>query len=235
MKCCSFPLPNAQTRIEGFNVSDWNEQLREMREEYDSTPLRKSDLKECPIEQFSLWLKDASDAGVPDSNACSLATVDEESRPVDRAILLKGMEGGRFVFYTNFNSRKATQLINSSSASMHFPWFALQRQVMITGKVAKFEESKTEEYFRSRPYFSKLGAWASMQSEPLDSRETLEKAFIEAREKYGDDPPRPPYWGGLALKPETVEFWQGGPHRLHDRFLFERVEPNGWSVRRLYP
>jgi pyridoxamine 5'-phosphate oxidase len=235
MKCCSFPLPNAQTRIEGFNVSDWNEQLREMREEYDSTPLRKSDLKECPIEQFSLWLKDASDAGVPDSNACSLATVDEESRPVARAILLKGMEGGRFVFYTNFNSRKATQLINSSSASMHFPWFALQRQVMITGKVAKFEESKTEEYFRSRPYFSKLGAWASMQSEPLDSRETLEKAFIEAREKYGDDPPRPPHWGGFALQPDTIEFWQGGPHRLHDRFLFERDEIGDWNVRRLYP
>ena len=216
-------------------MTDLNEQLREMRGEYDSTPLRKSDLKECPLEQFSLWLQEASDAGIPDPNACSLGTLDEESKPVARAILLKGMEDGRFVFYTNFNSRKATQLINSPWASMHFPWFALQRQAMITGKVAKFEESKTDEYFRSRPYFSKLGAWASKQSEPLDSRETLEKAFIEAREKYGDDPPKPPHWGGFALKPESIEFWQGGPHRLHDRFLFERTQAGEWSVRRLYP
>ena len=216
-------------------MTDLNEQLREMREEYDSTPLRKADLKECPLAQFSLWLKEAKEAGIPDSNACSLATLDEGSRPIARAILLKGLEDGCFVFYTNFNSRKAIQLINSPWASMHFPWFALQRQVMITGKVAKFEGSKTDEYFRSRPYFSKLGAWASKQSEPLDSRETLEKAFIETREKYGDDPPRPPHWGGFALKPESIEFWKGGPHRLHDRFLFERMESNGWSMRRLYP
>ena len=106
---------------------------------------------------------------------------------------------------------------------------------MITGKVEKFEESKTDEYFRSRPYFSKLGAWASRQSEPLDSRETLEKAFIEAREKFGDDPPKPPHWGGFALKPDSIEFWQGGPHRLHDRFLFERTEAGGWNLRRFYP
>ncbi len=216
-------------------MTDWNEQLREMREEYDSTPLRKSDLKECPLEQFSIWLQEASDAGIPDSNACSLATLDKESKPVARAVLLKGMEDGRFVFYTNFNSRKATQLLDSPWASMHFPWFASQRQVMITGRVEKFEESKTDEYFRSRPYFSKLGAWASKQSEPLDSRETLEKAFIEAREKFGDDPPRPPHWGGFALNPDSIEFWQGGPHRLHDRFLFERTEAGGWNLRRLYP
>lgn len=216
-------------------MTNLNQQLREMREEYDSTPLRKSDLKKCPLEQFSLWLKEAKEADVPDPNACSLATVDEGSRPVARAVLLKGLEDGCFVFYTNFNSKKAIQLINSPWASMHFPWFASQRQVMITGKVEKFEESKTEEYFRSRPYFSKLGAWASKQSEPLDSRETLEKAFIEAREKYGDDPPRPSHWGGFALKPESIEFWQGGPHRLHDRFLFERTEPAFWNIRRLYP
>jgi len=216
-------------------MTDWNEQLREMREEYDSVPLRKSDLKDCPLEQFSLWLKEAAGAGIPDSNACSLATVDEESRPVARAVLLKGLEDDCFVFYTNFNSRKAVQLRNAPWASMHFPWFAMQRQVVVTGKVAPLGESKAEEYFRSRPYFSKLGAWASMQSEDLDSRETLEKAFLEAREEYGDEPPKPPHWGGLALKPETVEFWQGGPHRLHDRFLFERGEANGWSVRRLYP
>ena len=216
-------------------MTDKNEQLREMREEYDSAPLRKRDLKDCPLEQFSLWLEEAVGAGIPDSNACSLASVDDDSRPVARAVLLKGLEDGCFVFYTNFNSRKALQLRKSPWASMHFPWFAMQRQVVVTGKVIPLDDSKSEEYFRSRPYFSKLGAWASKQSDDLDSRETLEKAFIEAREKYGEDPPKPSHWGGLALKPETIEFWQGGPHRLHDRFLFERTEPNSWSTRRLYP
>lgn len=216
-------------------MTDWNGQLREMREEYDSIPLRKSDMKACPLEQFSIWLEEATEAGIPDCNACSLASVDEESRPVARAVLLKGMEADCFVFYTNFNSRKAMQLRNSPWASMHFPWFAMQRQVVVTGKVSLLDESTSEDYFRSRPSLSKLGAWASRQSEDLDSRETLEKSFLEAREKYGEDPPKPPHWGGLALEPETIEFWQGGPHRLHDRFLFERSESNGWSVRRLYP
>ena len=118
---------------------------------------------------------------------------------------------------------------------MHFPWFAMQRQVTVTGKVAKIEESKADEYFLSRPHLSKLGAWASKQSEALDSRETLEKAFLDAREKFGADPPRPPHWGGFALKPETIEFWQGGPHRLHDRFLFERSQGESWGMKRLHP
>ena len=216
-------------------MTDWNEQIRAMREEYDSAPLRKSDLRNCPLEQFSLWMSEASGAGIPDSNACSLATTDEDSKPVARAVLLKGLEDGCFVFYTNFNSRKSGQLTASPFASMHFPWFAMQRQVTVTGKVAKIEDSKADEYFITRPYFSQLGAWASKQSEALDSRETLEKAFLDAREKFGADPPRPPHWGGFALKPETIEFWQGGPHRLHDRFLFERGEGESWEMRRLYP
>jgi pyridoxamine 5'-phosphate oxidase len=206
-----------------------------MREEYDSAPLRKSDLRKCPLEQFSLWMDEASGAGIPDSNACSLATTDENSQPVARAVLLKGLEDGCFVFYTNFKSRKSAHLTASPFASMHFPWFAMQRQVTVTGKVAKIEESKADEYFLSRPHLSKLGAWASKQSEALDSRETLEKAFLDAREKFGADPPRPPHWGGFALKPETIEFWQGGPHRLHDRFLFERSQGESWGMKRLHP
>jgi len=180
-------------------------------------------------------MDEASGAGIPDSNACSLATTDEDSKPIARAVLLKGLEDGCFVFYTNFNSRKSAQLTASPFASMHFPWFAMQRQVTVTGKVAKIEESKADEYFLSRPHLSKLGAWASKQSEALDSRETLERAFLDAREKFGADPPRPPHWGGFALTPETIEFWQGGPHRLHDRFLFERGEEESWEMRRLYP
>ena len=216
-------------------MTDWNEQIRAMREEYDSAPLRKSDLRNCPLEQFSLWMDEASGAGLPDSNACSLATTDKDSKPVARAVLLKGLEDGCFVFYTNFNSRKSGQLTASPFASMHFPWFSMQRQVTVTGKVEKIEESKADEYFLSRPHLSKLGAWASKQSETLDSRKTLERAFLDARVKFGDDPPRPPHWGGFALKPDTIEFWQGGPHRLHDRFLFERGEGESWEMRRLYP
>ena len=216
-------------------MTEWNEQLREMREEYDSDPLRKSDLSSCPLEQFASWLTEASEKGVPDCNACSLATVDESSRPVARAVLLKGMEDGLFVFYTNYESRKAKQLLCAPWASMHFPWFSMQRQVVVTGKVTRFDESKSEEYFRSRPSLSKLGAWASKQSQPLDSRESLETAFLEAREKFGEEPPKPPHWGGLALDPQSIEFWQGGPHRLHDRFLFERNAANEWSMKRLNP
>ena len=138
-------------------MTDRNEQLREMREEYDSTPLRKNDLKDCPLEQFSLWLDEAVGAGIPDSNACSLASVDESSRPVARAVLLKGLEDGCFVFYTNLNSRKAVQLRNSPWASMHFPWFAMQRQVVVTGNVSPLDDSKSDEYFRSRPFSASSG------------------------------------------------------------------------------
>ena len=128
-----------------------------MREEYDSTPLRKRDLKDCPLEQFSLWLEEAVGAGIPDSNACSLASVDDDSRPVARAVLLKGLEDGCFVFYTNFNSRKAVQLRKSPWASMHFPWFSMQRQVVVTGKVIPLDDSTSEEYFRSRPFSASSG------------------------------------------------------------------------------
>ena len=192
-------------------------------------------MKAGPLEQFSIWLEEATEAGIPDCNACSLASVDEESRPVARAVLLKGMEADCFVFYTNFNSRKAVQLRNSPWASMHFPWFAMQRQVVVTGKVSLLDESTSEDYFRSRPSLSKLGAWASRQSEDLDSRETLEKSFLEAREKYGEDPPKPPHWGGLALEPETIEFWQGGEHRLHDRFVYTKTSDGNWHTKRLMP
>jgi len=228
-------LPRPSLRIEDFAMTDWNEQLAAMREEYDSAPLRRGDLAPSPLEQFSNWLQDASDAGIADSNACSLATVDELSRPVSRAVLLKGLEDGLFIFYTNFESRKAEHLLSNPRACMHFPWFSLQRQVLVAGLVERVDDVRAEEYFKSRPYFSRLGAWASRQSAPLDSRETLEQAFLEAREKHGEDPPKPPHWGGFALSPESVEFWQGGSHRLHDRFLYERSDPDGWDLRRLYP
>ena len=215
-------------------MSSITEDLHAMREHYDQPPLRRADLSGCPFEQFSKWLEDAVKAEIYDPNACSLATVDGEGRPVSRAVLLKALEDEQFVFYTNYQSRKSSHLDQNPNTCMHFPWFALQRQVIVTGKVEKIGADRAEEYFLSRPLESKLGAWASRQSERVDSREALEKTYLEMQEKFGDNPPKPPHWGGFALIPETIEFWQGGPSRLHDRFMYS-LENNHWAVQRLNP
>ena len=215
-------------------MSSITDDLHAMREHYDQPPLRSADLSTCPFEQFSKWLEDAVKAEIYDPNACSLATVDGEGRPVSRAVLLKALENEQFVFYTNYQSRKSSHLDNNPNTCMHFPWFALQRQVIVTGKVEKIDADRAEEYFLSRPLESKLGAWASRQSERVDSRESLEKTYLEMQEKFGDNPPKPPHWGGFALIPETIEFWQGGPSRLHDRFMYS-LENNHWTVQRLNP
>jgi len=215
-------------------MSSITEDLHAMREHYDQPPLRRADLSGCPFEQFSKWLEDAVKAEIYDPNACSLATVDGEGRPVSRAVLLKALEDEQFVFYTNYQSRKSSHLDQNPNTCMHFPWFALQRQVIVTGKVEKIDADRAEEYFLSRPLESKLGAWASRQSERVDSREALEKTYLEMQEKFGDNPPKPPHWGGFALIPETIEFWQGGPSRLHDRFMYS-LENNHWTVQRLNP
>ena len=215
-------------------MSSITEDLHAMREHYDQPPLRRADLSGCPFEQFSKWLEDAVKAEIYDPNACSLATVDGDGRPVSRAVLLKALEDEQFVFYTNYQSRKSSHLDQNPNTCMHFPWFALQRQVIVTGKVEKIDADRAEEYFLSRPLESKLGAWASRQSERVDSRESLEKTYLEMQEKFGDNPPKPPHWGGFALIPETIEFWQGGPSRLHDRFMYS-LENNHWTVQRLNP
>ena len=215
-------------------MSSITEDLHAMREHYDQPPLRRADLSGCPFEQFSKWLEDAVKAEIYDPNACSLATVDGEGRPVSRAVLLKALEDEQFVFYTNYQSRKSSHLDQNPNTCMHFPWFALQRQVIVTGKVEKIDADRAEEYFLSRPLESKLGAWASRQSERVDSREALEKTYLEMQEKFGDNPPKPPHWGGFALIPETIEFWQGGPSRLHDRFMYS-LKNNHWTVQRLNP
>ncbi len=216
-------------------MNDLSKQLQDMREEYENTPLRKKDLKECPFSQFSEWLQDARDKQIADPNACSLATVDENNKPMARAVLLKGMENEKFTFYTNYNSRKAKHMDITPFATMHFPWFSMERQVVVFGRVQKLDEDQSDKYFQSRPLNSRLGAWASMQSEPLDSRETLEKAFIKALEDRGEQPPKPPHWGGYALEPESIEFWQGGPSRLHDRFIYQRNSSDDWLVNRFFP
>lgn len=217
------------------NVSDFTKQLEEMREEYDGDPLRKSDLNPDPIIQFSEWLNFAKKEGIADPNACVLSTVDKNSAPMARAVLLKGLEGENFIFYTNYKSRKARHMDRNPSVVMHFPWFSIERQVVVSGVVEKIESSQSDEYFHSRPLLSRLGALASEQSMPLDSRESLEKSFLSVREKWGDKPERPNHWGGYSLAPTKIEFWQGGPNRLHDRFIYERISPGLWEINRYYP
>lgn len=215
-------------------MNDFNQSLQDLRESYDQEPLRRSHLSTDPVVQFQNWMQNAIDAKVYDPNACSLATVDQAGRPVARAVLLKGLEQGKFVFYSNYNSRKASHLEGNPNVSMHFPWFSMQRQVTVLGEVTKVADSLAEEYFQSRPYLSRIGAWASEQSQPLDTRESLEKSFLEAKQKYGDTPPRPPHWGGYYLHPRSIEFWQGGPNRLHDRFLYQYSQEQ-WTITRLNP
>ena len=215
-------------------MNDFNQSLQDLRESYDQPPLRRSELSIDPLDQFQSWMNQAVDAKLYDPNACSLSTVDEEGRPFARAVLLKGLDKECFVFYSNYNSRKARHLAGNPHVSMHFPWFSMQRQVTILGEVSKVEGALAEEYFHSRPYLSQIGAWASQQSQPLVSREVLEQAFLDARNEFGDSPPRPPHWGGYYLHPRSIEFWQGGPNRLHDRFLYEKVEKQ-WTITRLNP
>ena len=215
-------------------MSDFNQSLQDLRESYDQEPLRCSMLADDPVAEFEKWMQQAIDAKVYDPNACSLATVDESGRPSARAVLLKGLDAGRFVFYSNYNSRKAGHLTANPHVSMHFPWFSMQRQVTVLGEVTRVEDSLAEEYFQSRPYLSRIGAWASNQSQPLDNRESLEKSFLAAQEKFGKNPPKPSHWGGYYLHPRSIEFWQGGPNRLHDRFLYELVEEQ-WKITRLNP
>ena len=216
-------------------MTDLTQQLQDMREEYKGTPLRKADMNSCPFSQFSAWLLDAQNEKIPDPNACSLCTVDQDSKPMSRAVLLKGLEEEQFIFYTNYKSRKARHLEQNPHATMHFPWFSIERQVIVAGRVTKLTTDQSEEYFNSRPSMSKLGAWASQQSEPLASREALEESFLKAREKWGENPPKPPHWGGFALEPESIEFWQGGPSRLHDRFIYSMNSDQSWSMNRFYP
>lgn len=215
-------------------MTDFNQSLQDLRESYDQEPLLRSHLSDDPIIEFQKWMKDAVDSKVYDPNACSLATVDGKGRPSARAVLLKGLEEGKFVFYSNYKSRKASHLADNPHISMHFPWFSMQRQVTILGEITKAPANLAEEYFQSRPYLSRIGAWASEQSQPLDSREALEKSFLEAREKFGDHPPKPDHWGGYYLIPRSIEFWQGGPNRLHDRFLYQLIEEK-WIITRLNP
>lgn len=209
--------------------------IADIRREYSRDGLRRNDLKDDPIDQFNLWLQQAIDAGMTDPTAMTVATVDERGQPFQRIVLLKNLDQQGFVFYTNLGSRKAQHIAHNHRVSLHFPWHPLERQVHVTGVAEKLSSVENMKYFLSRPKESQIAAIASKQSSRISARGVLEAKYLELKQKFEKgDVPVPSFWGGYRIKPESIEFWQGGEHRLHDRFLYSSIE-NQWGIERLAP
>lgn len=196
--------------------------------------LREADALADPLAQFERWFKEALAAKLPLVNAMTLATVTPQGAPDARIVLLKGIEAGGFVFYTNYDSRKGRELAARAEACLVFFWSELERQVRIEGSVEKVSASDSDAYFASRPVGARLSANASAQSAVVPGRAFLEKAMAAQQAKYGDNPPRPAHWGGYRVVPACVEFWQGRENRLHDRLLYRRAGGR-WTIERLAP
>lgn len=191
---------------------------------------------EEPFRLFATWVEDATKSEINDPNGVALATVDSDGLPDVRMVLLKGFDEAGFVFYTNFESAKGREILGNMKAAMCFHWKSLRRQVRVRGPVEIVSEAEADAYFTSRPRGSRIGAWASKQSRPLESRFALEKAVAEYSARYAvGEIPRPPYWSGFRIVPKTIEFWHDRPFRLHDRLLFTRDEGGKWGKQRLYP
>ena len=207
--------------------------VADLRQKYGKFELLESGMAATPAEQFTRWFAEALEAGVPEPNAMTLATVGPNQHPSARIVLLKGFDERGFVFYTNYESRKGQELAATPQASLLFFWQALERQVRIEGRIEQTSAQESDEYYCSRPLGSRIGAWVSPQSQPI-SRDTLEARNTELTESLGEDPARPPHWGGYRVIPHHVEFWQGRPSRLHDRLVYQ-LQDNTWTLQRLAP
>ena len=210
--------------------------LTDLRRNYTLDTLSESQLTVNPLTLFDKWLQQVIDEGIPDPNAMTLATVNGKGRPSQRIVLLKGRPDNNFVFYTNYESNKALDIESNNQVSLHFPWYVMERQVMVLGRAYKLSSQHNDEYFAVRPKPSQIGALVSMQSKPLQSRESLVSDFVSTSKQFQDhEVPRPEHWGGYCVKPQEIEFWQGGEHRLHDRFRYTQTSDGQWQVNRLNP
>lgn len=209
--------------------------LANRRREYSHSELSKKSVASDPFEQFDNWLNEALASDLPEPTAMTLSTASLDCRPSSRVVLLKGFDPSGFVFFTNYQSRKGRELEANPVAAINFFWPELERQVNVSGSVTKISGEESDEYFASRPFTSRIGAWASNQSEKIEARAEIIKraALIAAKHPLGHVP-RPPHWGGFRLAPDRFEFWQGRPSRLHDRICYER-DAESWQIYRLSP
>ena len=197
--------------------------------------LKKSEVDPNPIKQFAKWYDEATAAGIAETDAMTLATATKDGRPSARIVLLKDFDDRGFVFFTNYESRKAKELAENPRACLVAYWLPVKRQVRIEGFVEQISETESEAYFQTRPLGSRIGAWASNQSEVVENRDALEQRYADLSERYGEDVPRPPHWGGYRIDPEVIEFWQGRDNRLHDRLRYRLQADGTWVIERLGP
>lgn len=212
------------------------EEISQMRRDYCRDGLRRENLRADPFAQFEHWFREAREAGVIEPNAMSLATAAPEGQTTLRTVLMKGFDHHGFVFYTNLESTKSRQIRANPHVSLLFPWLLLERQVIINGTAERLGSGEALKYFLTRPYGSQLAAWTSPQSSVVTTRSLLEAKLQEIKRKFSEGKvPLPSFWGGYRVTPRTVEFWQGRPNRLHDRFLYTRGDDGGWKIDRLAP
>lgn len=215
-------------------MSDSTQWFESLRVSYEQGELNEGDITHNPFEQFNNWLQEAIKNEVPEPNAMVLSTVNKDGQPGARNVLLKSADDNGFIFFTNKNSDKATDLKQNPQCTLLFSWLSQHRQVIVKGKVSEISREESNTYFQTRPYGSRISAWVSEQSQVIKSREELEIKVKEFMDKYPENVPMPDYWGGYLVKPESIEFWQGRPSRLHDRIRFTK-KGNTWTIERISP
>ncbi len=210
--------------------------MADIRRDYTNIALNPESMDQDPLKQFDKWLEQAIESNMPEPTAMSIASVGQNGQPSSRMVLLKGIRGDKMLFYTNYNSRKSREFFSNPKCAATFYWPNLERQVNLLGTVKKTDEKTSDKYFRSRPWKSQVGAWASPQSEPIRSRNEIMLNFAKYSARFfGRKVPRPPHWGGYEITPHEISFWQGRPNRLHDRIKYTKTDSGVWKIERIAP